>query len=137
MKNYSIKTTAQQGFTLIELMIVVAIVGILTAIAVPSYQEYVAKSRRADAQKALLEGLQYARRYYSANDSYKNISFPTALKAEGYTLATVGTPDDTSFKLRATRTGSMANDRCLDLTIDQKGKLDPATGAPSDCWKGS
>lgn len=150
MKTVSAKTirqvsqVRQQGFTLIEVMIVVAIVGILAAIALPSYNESIAKSKRADAQKALLDGLQYARRYYSANDSYDDIdddmdtNFSKAVKdPEGYELDFVGDPDDTTFKLKATRTGSMSSDRCLNLAINQKGQWEKDSGTPSDCWKGS
>lgn len=139
-----ISQTRQQGFTLIEVMIVVAIVGILAAIALPSYNESIAKSKRADAQKALLDGLQYARRYYSANDSYDDINddmdknFSKVVKdPEGYELDFVGDPDDTTFTLKATRTGSMSSDRCLNLAIDQKGAWKKDSGTPSDCWKGS
>jgi type IV pilus assembly protein PilE len=57
--------------TLIELMIVVAIVGILAAIAYPSYQEQVRTSRRADAQAALMQLAQFMERYYTENDCYQ------------------------------------------------------------------
>ena len=55
------------GFTLIELMIVVAIIAIIAAVAFPSYQEHVRKTRRADAQTALLELSQFMERHYTAN----------------------------------------------------------------------
>ena len=58
------------GFTLIELMITVAIVAILAAIALPSYSAYVARARRADARTQLLQAAQYMQRYYAANDRY-------------------------------------------------------------------
>ena len=58
------------GFTLIEVMIVVAIVAILSAIAFPSYQESVRKSKRADARTQLLEVAQFMQRFYSQNDRY-------------------------------------------------------------------
>jgi prepilin-type N-terminal cleavage/methylation domain-containing protein len=58
------------GFTLIELMIVVVVIGILAAIAYPSYQEHVRKARRADAQTALLELAQFMERHYTANGKY-------------------------------------------------------------------
>jgi type IV pilus assembly protein PilE len=58
------------GFTLIEVMIVVAIIGILAAVAVPSYTSYIARAHRANARTQLLQAAQFMQRYYAANDSY-------------------------------------------------------------------
>ena len=58
------------GFTLIELMITVAIVAILAALALPSYSAYVARARRADARTQLLQAAQFMQRFYAANDRY-------------------------------------------------------------------
>ncbi|WP_163836211.1 type IV pilin protein [Spartinivicinus ruber] len=60
-----------QGFTLVELMIVVVIVAILAAVAIPSYQEYVQKSRRADAQSELMKFAQAVERHYAKQYNYK------------------------------------------------------------------
>lgn len=146
----------QRGFTLIELMIVLAIVAILAKIAYPSYLEYLAKGRRADAQTVLMQGAQYLERIYTERGSYKKASSGTAAT----TLADTGFPNeltsspvgatnssytidisnwtDSAYTLTATRTGSQSNDKCGDLTLTNSGVKDitNASGATaSECWR--
>ena len=152
-----------RGFTLIELMIVVAVIGILASIGYPSYVEYVAKSRRATMTGVLSQGQQWMERFYTENFSYLKVRgssatslqiFPAQLRAspppsEGsanYNLelaVSENTPD--SYTLTATRSGSMAADRCGDFTIDQYGrktianydtaKFSSLKSALEYCWK--
>lgn len=85
-----------RGFTLIEIVIVLAIVGILAAITYPSYQDSIRKSRRADAKTALLEVAQREERFYSVNNQYTNVLVGPAGcvgAACGLNYTTATTPD--------------------------------------------
>jgi type IV pilus assembly protein PilE len=125
----------ESGFTLIELMIVVAIVAILAAIAYPSYQEHVRKTRRAQARVDLTETVQLLERYHSARNTYKDFDNVRNTQSTFYTIEFDGTPDTTSFKLRATPSGGQSNDKCGTLTINQAGKKGQKDGMTNaDCW---
>lgn len=133
------------GFTLIEMLIVVAIIAILSAIALPSYQEHVAKGRRGEAMVALLEGAQALERYYSTNGSYLDDGtlaavFPTQVPATGtahYTIAAPAAATANSFTLRATATGAMTRDRCGNFELTQSGarQLDGNSAPVLECWR--
>lgn len=136
------KVFKSAGFTLIELMVVVMIVGILASIAYPAYQEHVMKTRRAAAQACLLELGQYMERYYTTNMSYASASIPTTAcgsdLASFYTFAFSGTPDASTYTINATRAGAQANDKCGTLTLTHtgaRGVSSAATGiTAADCW---
>lgn len=131
--------TTNGGFTLIELMITIAIMAIIITVALPSYQEYVAKTRRGEAISALMEGAQFLERYYSANGTYLSggalpNGFPARTPANGaamYTIAVQGAPTQSAFTLRATRAGSMAGDDCGNFEITQTGQVQTQARAAS------
>ncbi|WP_068994455.1 type IV pilin protein [Kangiella sediminilitoris] len=118
------------AFTLIEVMIVVAVVAILAAIAIPSYNHFVKKAKRNDAMQALLAASEAAERYKAANFSYAGLNgnlgsvFATQVPVDAgsgaayYTLSI--NADATTYTITATATGGMAGDG--NLTINQAGQ---------------
>lgn len=132
-----------RGFTLLELMIAVAVVGILAAIAYPSYMEHIRKSRRAEAQGVLMDiamrqqqSLLDARRY-ATTVAGLNIAVPDQVSAH-YTIE-VSAPTSTgipTFSATATPTGDQTKDKCGTLGLDQTGtKTAKKSGSSvSGCW---
>lgn len=134
----------QKGFTLIEVMIVVAIVGILAAIALPSYSEYIRRGHRADARAGLLQAQQWMERAATATGVY-----PTALPAslmwsadtsKRYGIGLKAGNTNAAFTLIATRkAGAQATDKCGDLTLDNTGARGADNYTVSDveteCWR--
>lgn len=130
------------GFTLIELMVAVAIVGILAAIALPSYREYVLRSQRSDAQTVLLDGAQFMQRWYAAKNSFAGAdeALPyTRSPRDGdqrYTVSATIDDDNQGFTLTATP--SATDTKCGNLTLThtgQKGLSGSHSGSVSDCWR--
>lgn len=110
----------QQGFSLIELMIVVAIVGILAAIAYPSYQNYVLRSGRADGQAKLMEILQAQERFYSQNQTY---TANLGVGGLGYGVAADAAvaSDERRYNITAAACANTTIARCVTLTAARAG----------------
>ncbi|MFD1712014.1 type IV pilin protein [Ottowia sp. GY511] len=134
------------GFTLIEVMIVVAIVAILSAIALPSYSEYVRRGHRADARAGLLQAQQWLERASTATGVYPT-SLPASLtwgtdSAKRYTIGFASGNTSAAFTLTATpkNPGPQAGDKCGIYTLSNtgvrgaNGKLSGASGYNPDCW---
>lgn len=127
-----------KGFTLIEVMIVVAIVGILAAIAYPSYVEYTKKTRRAEASAVLFEAAQVAERRFSQTGAYAGAQIPTRSPITGDAIYNValgaGAAADGGYVITATAVagGVMAGDDCATMTINAVGQTTPAD---EKCWR--
>ena len=129
------------GFTLIELMIVVAILGIIAAVALPSYQDSVMRSRRVDAKSALLQGAQAMEKFHTENNTYVGAVLATIYSNTSpdgfYALSFSAGPGAASYTLQAVPQGAQANDTvCGTFTINQVGTkgANGAVPGPTACW---
>lgn len=136
------KSKEINGFTLLEMLIVVAIAGILASVAYPQYTEYVKRAARADAMVLLLDAANKQEQYYADNRSYTDdlslINVPTTSE-NGYFTIAVEVPDaGTSFTITATAAaGAVAGDAaCTTFTITDTGvKGSTGTSDTDDCWE--
>ncbi|HED34902.1 MAG TPA: type IV pilin protein [Gammaproteobacteria bacterium] len=121
------------GFTLLELLIVVALIGILAAVGYPSYQSSMLKGHRAEAQADMLEAAGFIERIYTENGNYTAAVLPfsvsprTGTTSYALTLAN----NATSFTITATPSGAQSNDPCGTLAVDSTGAQ---TAAIAGCW---
>jgi type IV pilus assembly protein PilE len=141
----------QSGFTLIELMIGLVIIGILAGVAVPNYLENVKQTKRTDAQAALVQFSQGMERFYSANYTYLAAAVDgddagaPAAATFGYTKSpfngdasynlSISAVTATSYTLSATPTGSMTSDACGILTLTNTNVKGDGSGGTKTCWR--
>jgi type IV pilus assembly protein PilE len=134
------KTKTTFGFTLIELMIAVAVVGILAAIAYPSYQNQVRKGRMSQAQADLLEVAQFMERCFASNNTYQNCASPinaSPRTGTAYYGIRLVTPARTQFTVTATPNSNGGQDEqvCGTLTINQQGvRTFSGSATAAQCW---
>jgi type IV pilus assembly protein PilE len=133
----------QGGFSLIELMVVVIVLGLLLAIAIPNYTGYLERSRRSDARGALLEIASAQERFFFENNGYADDiddvwtyqEGGVAVSNEGFYVLTITQTAATDFTATATAQGRQSGDEdCATFSIEETG-LKTATGdAAASCW---
>ena len=137
----------QAGFSMVELLVVLVIMGVLSALALPGYTRYVQRGNRTEVMAALLEAQHFMERYYSANGQYLSPAnavpiLPQRLQRipiQGTVRYQLSVREATvnSYLLQAVPEGSMAGDVCGSLTINQtglRGVLN-STHSVAECWR--
>lgn len=139
----------QKGITLVELMIVVVVIALLASIALPSYQQYVMRSKRVTAEGDLYAFKNSMQRFFAENNTYVGSSaavpgapiaalFPSQSPIDSDTPAynlTITAASATAFTLQATAVGGQVNDNCGNLTLTSTNVRGVSSGTVANCWK--
>jgi len=132
-----------RGFTLVEMMIALVVVGLLSALAYPSYQQQVAKGRRTDAKQSLLELSQRMERFYTERGTYAGAALGSTglypnLTSGGYYDLSITVQSLDGFTVKATPRGSQVGDACASFFYNQLGDQTVGTDASLSavrCWQ--
>ncbi len=133
-----------KGFSIVELMIVMVVIGILAGVSMPAYRDYVQRAQRADATAALLRIAAAQEKFYLQNNTYTvnlvappvGIGIPNT--EHGYYNLQVTVANATNFTAQAVPIGGMgqaADADCQLFTIDEQGNRGSAPNPPNDCWR--
>jgi type IV pilus assembly protein PilE len=131
---HSISRKSESGFGLIELMIAVAVIGILASIAWPAYQEHVRQSRRADAKSQLMQMVQCMERFNTSNSTYIGGPARCPVPPSQFYALNYGAVTRNAFAITAAPQGSQSTDSCGQLGINQAGEKTHQGGSSAKCW---
>jgi type IV pilus assembly protein PilE len=130
----------QQGFTIVEVVVVTLIIAILAAIALPSYAEYVRRGSRSEARGQILQASVWLERFRTETGSYAGAVLPAGLSQSPptggakYNIA-LGGLTATTYVITATPVGPMAGDACGNLTLNAQNQRNRTGAAPFElCW---
>lgn len=134
-----------RGFTLIELIIVVAVVGILLGIAVPAYDQYIVRANRTEGKNYMARVQAAQERFFTNNSTYSNsmtgagaagLGFATSNSPDGrFTVGIVLTPNGRGYTITLQPTGGYTDPQCSTLTVDQLGVKDATGPGATTCWR--
>ena len=127
-----------RGFTLIEILVVFVIIGILGALALPSFLTALRKGNRSDVKAIMMESAQFMERYYTTNKTYVGAAVLSAVSPKGssgaavkYNVSWSVTPTGSLYTMQAIPANGQVGDSCGTLTLSNTGAQTAATGG---CW---